>query len=175
MYRGGIKCIFCKPINLVLQKIVNLRCAISTFLRVSSGNVSRCHYQSFLCQRKPWQSFWWNFDSDNGQRNLWSKTLTNFDGIELHPIFLQTLMDFDGLWWKSTNQNTVLKWWDDVYKTKAHGNKKTGKGKSVARKRNVTASRSAPDMVSWSLVSCLSTSGLTFSRSILNVALSILK
>jgi hypothetical protein len=37
---------------------------------------ARCHYQSFLCQRTLWQSFWWNFDSDNGQRNLWSKTLT---------------------------------------------------------------------------------------------------
>jgi hypothetical protein len=30
-------------------------------------------------------------------------------------------------------------------------------------------------MASWSLVSCLSISGLTFSRSILNVVLSILK
>ena len=50
----------------------------------------RCHYQSLLCQ-----SCWWNFESDNGQRNLWSKTLTNFDGIELHPIFLQTLMEIN--------------------------------------------------------------------------------
>jgi hypothetical protein len=45
----------------------------------------------------------------------------------------------------------------------------------LARKRNVTASRSAADMASRSLVSCLSNSGLTFSRSILNVVLSILK
>ena len=27
-----------------------------------------------------------------------SKTLTDFDAIELHPIFLKTLMDFDGNW-----------------------------------------------------------------------------
>ena len=68
---------------------------------------ARCHYQSFLCQRTLWQSFWWNFDSDNGQRNLWSKTLTNFDGIELHPIFLQTLMDFDG------NQPIRILFWNE--------------------------------------------------------------
>jgi hypothetical protein len=81
---------------------------------------ARCHYQSFLCQRKLWQSFWWNFDSDNSQRNLWSKNLTNFDGIELHPIFLQTLMDFDGyqpiriLFWNDemmfTKQKHMIMW-----------------------------------------------------------------
>jgi hypothetical protein len=47
--------------------------------------------------------------------------LTNFDGIELHPILLQTLMDFDGyqpfriLFWndemKFTKQkHMVIKW-----------------------------------------------------------------
>jgi hypothetical protein len=36
--------------------------------------------------------------------------------------------------------------------------KHMGKGKSVARKRNVTASRSAADMAFRSLVSCLSLS-----------------
>jgi hypothetical protein len=68
---------------------------------------ARCRDQSFLCQRKLWQSFWWNCDGDNGQRNLWSKALTNFDGIELHPIFLQTLMDFDG------NQPIRILFWND--------------------------------------------------------------
>jgi hypothetical protein len=29
-------------------------------------------------------------------QKLWSKTLTDFDRIELHPIFLKTLMNFDG-------------------------------------------------------------------------------
>jgi hypothetical protein len=57
--------------------------------------------------------------------------------------------------------SVVTEWWDDVYKTKAHGNKKVGKGKSVARKRNVTASHSAAGMASRSLVSCLSISCLT--------------
>jgi hypothetical protein len=35
------------------------------------------------------------------------KTLTNFDGIELHPIFLQILMDFDG------NQLIRILFWND--------------------------------------------------------------
>jgi hypothetical protein len=53
--------------------------------------------------------------------------LTNFDGIELHPIFLQTLMDFDG------NQPIrILFWNNEMMLTKqAHDNKKTGKGKSA--------------------------------------------
>jgi hypothetical protein len=33
--------------------------------------------------------------------------LTNFDGIELHPIFLQSLMDFDG------NQPIRILFWKD--------------------------------------------------------------
>jgi hypothetical protein len=57
---------------------------------------ARCHYQSFLCQ--------WN---------LWSKTLTNFDGIELHPIFPQTLMDFDGY-----QPIKILFWNDEMMFTK---------------------------------------------------------
>ena len=36
------------------------------------------------------------FDHVNLHQKLWSKILTDFDGIELHPIFLKTLMDFDG-------------------------------------------------------------------------------
>jgi tRNA (Thr-GGU) A37 N-methylase len=35
------------------------------------------------------------------------KNLTNFDGIELHPNFLQTLMDFDG------NQPIRILFWND--------------------------------------------------------------
>ena len=44
--------------------------------------------------------------------------------------------NFDGLWWKTTNQDTVLERWDDVYKTKAHANKKAGKGKSARWVKN---------------------------------------
>ena len=76
------------------------------------------------------------FDKKNFDQLWWNRTPSYFSS------------NFDGFWWKSTNQNTVLEWWDDVYKTKTHGNKKAGKGKSVARKRNVTASRSAADMAS---------------------------
>jgi hypothetical protein len=52
--------------------------------------------------------------------NLYSKifkkyhmTLTNFDGIELHPIFLQTLMDFDGY-----QPIRILFWNDEMMFTK---------------------------------------------------------
>jgi hypothetical protein len=76
---------------------------VSTVPRCNHVLKARCHYQSF----------WWNFGSDNGQRNLWFKTLTNFDGIELHPIFLQTLMEinqseycFGMMRWCLQNKNT---------------------------------------------------------------------
>jgi hypothetical protein len=39
--------------------------------------------------------------------------LTNFDGIELHPIFLQTLMDFDGY-----QPIRILFWNDEMMFTK---------------------------------------------------------
>jgi hypothetical protein len=39
--------------------------------------------------------------------------LTNFDGIELHPIFLQTLMDFDGY-----KPIRILIWNDEMMFTK---------------------------------------------------------
>jgi hypothetical protein len=54
--------------------------------------------------------------------------LTNFDGIELHPIFPQTLMDFDG------NQPIKILFWNDEMmftKQKHMIIKKTGKGKSA--------------------------------------------
>jgi len=52
----------------------------------------RLHDQSF--PSKTLSKF---FDHVNLHQKLWSKTLTDFDGIELHPIFLKTLMDFDGI------------------------------------------------------------------------------
>ena len=82
--------------------------------------------------------------------------MTNFDGIELHLIFLQTLMDFDGY-----QPIRILFWNDEMMFTKQ---KHMGKGKSVARKRNVTASRSAADMAFRSLVSCLSLSVVSLSQ-----------
>ena len=52
--------------------------------------------------------------------------MTNFDGIELHPIFPQTLMNFDG------NQPIRILFWNDEMmftKQKHMIIKKTGKGK----------------------------------------------
>jgi hypothetical protein len=51
-----------------------------------------CHYLSFLWPSFLGQSFWRIFDSDNSQRKLWLKTFKDFDGIESHPIFLETWM-----------------------------------------------------------------------------------
>ena len=74
-----------------------------------------CHYQSFLWPRKLGQSFWRIFDSDNGQRKLWSKTLKDFDGIESHPIFLELVWTLMGI---------RVEFWNDAVlfnKQKTHG------------------------------------------------------
>jgi hypothetical protein len=42
-----------------------------------------------------------------------------------------------GCWEGNKEAHTiVLEWWDEVYKTKAHDNKKAGKGKSARWVRN---------------------------------------
>ena len=52
---------------------------------------ARCHYQSFLCQRKLWQSFWWNFDSDNGPSEI-TKAMSNLVATRgsSEPVSLMT-------------------------------------------------------------------------------------
>ena len=64
---------------------------------------SRLHYQSFLVQENLVKVFDANFDSVNGQRKLWSKSIK-----ELDPIFLETLTDFDG------NQPIKIEYSDSV-------------------------------------------------------------
>ena len=60
---------------------------------------ARLHYQSFLVQENLVKVFDANFDSVNGSKKtlikVHQRTWTDFDGIELHPIFLETLTDFD--------------------------------------------------------------------------------
>ena len=56
----------------------------------------RLHDQSFPSKTLSKFSLTKFFDHVNLYQKLWSKTLTDFDRIELHPIFLKTLMDFDG-------------------------------------------------------------------------------
>ena len=122
----------------------------------------RCHYQIFL-----WQSFWWNFDSERSKKSL----IKNFDQLWWNRTPSYFFSNFDGLWWISTNQNTVLEWWDDVYKTKAHGKGKISSQKTQCHCKSFCRRYGFPKFG----ILSLSISGLTFSRSTLNVVLSILK
>jgi hypothetical protein len=38
------------------------------------------------------------FDRVNLHQKLCQRTLMDFDGLEIHPIYLKTLTDFDGNW-----------------------------------------------------------------------------
>ena len=84
-------------VHVYILIIISLPCNLIVIIKIYIEKLKACcHYQNFLWPSFLGQSFWRIFDSDNGQRKLWSKTLKDFDGIESHPIFLETWMDFDG-------------------------------------------------------------------------------
>jgi hypothetical protein len=61
-----------------------------------------------LVNTKKWLQTFTNYENIAVTLCLMSiAILTNFDGIELHPIFLQTLMDFDG------NQPIRILFWNE--------------------------------------------------------------
>ena len=107
-----------------------------------------------------WQSFWWIFDSDNGQRNLWwNRTLSyfssNFDGYQ--PI-------------------RILFWNDEMMFTKQkHMVIKRQERENQLPENAMLLQVVLPQIWLPEVWYPVSIGGLTFSRSILNVVLSILK